>query len=320
MKDRILNFIKNYPILIIISLTLLITIYLFSYGKTNKDFKNAKKVSKEISLLNSKLSNGLEKDSINVDKSLDILSDNKNSLQNIKNSINKTKTSKKYDYIFKNLITAIDSNLNLYNHSIILLKNLNSNDISDGLENLNAFMSETNKAYELCKKDGLNVGLTKDGQAFYNSFNLYINEVIKTNRNSTIAFSQKSEFVLSLEKYIHELNLIKKDLMPAIENVRDEKRSLSIIIDDINKKLDSLIELKNNFYSISIPSDVVTYFDNFNSLIDKCFVYLYSLKDALKQEDSFNKVNYDKPLNDYQDLNNSFDKFITEFDKFSKNK
>ncbi|MGL5244791.1 MAG: hypothetical protein ACRC7R_06390, partial [Sarcina sp.] len=306
--------------LIILSLTLFLTIYLFAYGKTNKDFKNAKKVSKEISLLNSNLNNALEENHINVDKSLDALSKNKNSLEHIKDSILKTETSKKYEPIFKNLTLAIDSNLKLYDHSILLLKNLKSNDINEGLENLNSFISETNKAYELCKKDGLDASLTKDGQAFYDSFNFYVNELVKINRDSTIASSQKSEFALCLEKYIHELSLINKDLMPSIETIRNEKRDLSIMIDDINKKLDSLMELKNDFYSISIPSDLETYFDDFNSLIDKSFIYLYSLKDALKEEASFGKINYDKVLSDYVDLTTSFEKFKSNFDKFANNK
>ncbi|SHE48119.1 hypothetical protein [Clostridium fallax] len=316
MKENLINYFKKYPLWIIAILTFIIPIYLFSNGRLNKDFQNAKKVSKNINSINDNLKLAIKNSSLDTSVAVSILSDNINNLSSLKNNLKNLKISDKYKDVFNSLDASLDSNLRLCNQTSLLLQNPSSNDIEVSLDSLYSLLDETNKNYLYCSKYGLNPSLTSSGEDFYNAVQTYINEIIKINRDSKINSSKNNEFIRSLDDSISKLNPIIEDLIPAIEKVREDKRDIGVIIDNVKEKKSSLNLLINDFNSMSVPSQGMECFEKFQIVLDNAKVYLDSLMESLKEEEAFNKIDYSNVNTDYEKTNSSLDSFKTFYNEF----
>lgn len=316
MKENVINFLKKYPLWIIAILTIMIPLYLFSNGKLNKDFKIAKKVSKNINSTNETLNSAVKNSSLDTNLALDTLSDNMNNLLSIKNNLTTLKVSNKYLDTFNALETSLNSNLKLCEQAISLLKNPSAKDIDKSLDLLHSLLNDTKNNYSICSKHGLNVSLTKSGEDFYNSLQNYINELIKINRDSKINNSTNNEFIKTIEKHIDSFTPLVENLTPAIEKVREDKRDISVIIDDVNKKISSLEDLTKSFNSISVPANGLKYFKEFQTVLKSGELYLDELMESLKEEEAFNRVDYSKTNNAYKEAISKFQSFIDNYNKF----
>ena len=102
-----------------------------------------------------------------------------------------------------------------------------------------------------------------------------------------------------MENLNKSLPSMHEDLMPAVLRIREEDRSLSVILDDIKTKEDNFSKLKTSIVSLSLPDGYNNYYTLFSEYLNLYEIYLSNIKAA---------VIFEYSLDDYNENSKSIDK------------
>lgn len=295
----------------------------YFFFKSPKDFRGMKSLSKEISSINLSMESSVKNNVIDTEKSINSLKTNKEKLIEERNKLKTITPTQNYLNLYDIFSKGLDNNINLYEQTIAILSTPNSNDINTSFENLNKFRDDCNEQYQICRKLGLPIYLENNNIYFFRNVTNYINEIIKLKRDYDIKNSQKNDFLINLDKCLSKFSNLNEDLTPAIERVRNENKSLNIIIDDVNKKIVEFDSIKNSYYGLTVPEKGL---ECFNKLGEVFSIYddyinelLTALKDEIKNNNKDNKY-YDNAFLKYKNLQNSLDEFDKIYDNYKNEK
>lgn len=313
-----------YMTICILILPLLILTFM-NLLPSNKQFKSLKKYGKEIVNCNYALEDALKDNSIDLNRSEDILSTQLINLNNIRNNISSLQVTEKNASAKDKLLDTADCNISLYELALILIRNPKDKDM---ITTYNKYYT----TYELLKNnfDTLNaLGITSNASEnninfFESSFN-YFSTVLRLNKENNIRIDLNKAYSSSIEKCINGFNDISENLEPAYTKIKEDKRNLDSLLNDVKLKKSKFNEIKNSCYSISIPEDG----NNLHSLLQDTLnyydLYITSLEHSIIVEQSSKSdtdknisKNYENSFSKYNDFLTSFKDLKTELDNFNK--
>lgn len=294
-------------ILILIPLLLLIG---FKFTPKNRAISKLNNFINEINLCNETLKNAINDQSIETNDAVEILTSGILKLDSIKDNVDSTEMHDNIVDLKSSFKRTLDYNISLYEISLSILKDPKSKELS----NKHTALSSTLELFSECSNNlellGIQYNLNKNSKTFFLNIKNYSNALIKLNRDSDIVSMQKRDFLMEIENCISSLDSIKQDLKPAIDKVKSDGRSLTVIIDDINSKKSLLESIKKNISLLSIPQDAKSLFASLNENINSYSIYIFSLEKAValnsttddNSSDSLYKDSYDK----YKDFLTTF--------------
>jgi hypothetical protein len=314
-----LEILKKYSKQLIISTAIILIVATAAYFLINNflhpDHKQLVSIGSNIIAINENLKKPINSSSLDTELAKTILTDNLSKLLNEKNMLEKIKPSDKYKNTYDNLALGLNNNMKLFEQTLNILKNPSSKDIQASLQNLSKYEGDCTNYYKKCTDGGVNINLTTSFTNFFSNVSNYVNQLVKLNRDSDIKTSQKNEFLIAFDNCLKNFSPLKEDLSAAVNRALEENRSLSGISSDVENKLVELEKLKTSLYEISVPSDGVGCFSDFQATLKLYDVYIASLDEALKS-----KGNQSEKLKDafskFDDMNSSYEKFTKSYDNY----
>lgn len=305
MNKNPLAYIKEHKNIVIVSLTLLILLsfslfFLVYNSKENRTKRYLKNLSKDLNEINLTLSNGVKDLTIDTYISKDILSSGQESLNKVLESVlDVEEISPEVSLTKSNLTAALNSTISLYDSSLSALYNPETIKSNEDLDNINTLKDICILNYSKLKDNKININFSDESLKYFNNLSNYINTLIKINRDSEFKNTQTRDFIYILEGYKNDISYLNEDLSIAINKVREDKRDLQVIIDDIYKKEETYNSLKNRLAFISIPEGCMEVYEGLTEYLNSYSAYLKSIKEA---------VIYEKTASDVNKLSSEIDK------------
>ena len=303
---------KDIKFSIITLSTLFISIIVLTLSFKNNDLHKLSIVSQEICNVNKDLGSTINNTDFNLNESINILKKNLVELQNLNNSLENINVTDKNINLKNQLSSYIQSNIKLYESSLSILSMQNPNKFSSLYNDL--LKSEQNILIntDSFKNSKLNLYFPEEANIFFIKLNQYVNDSFKSTREKDIIYSQKQDFLIGINSILSDFSYLKEDLQPIINNIKDTKRSLSILIGDINTKRSKYLEIKEKSYSMTLPNGSQECYESLIEMLNSYEIYLNSIERSIKYDIDNSKAN-DNKLN--ADINNnykdSFDKYNT---------
>lgn len=293
---------NNKKFNIYISISILVLIFLASYFFSNYFSKSNDSlyiITKEVDTINTNLLNEINNDFNDIDSLKEAFNESISSLTSVSEIVDNN-YSENAEY--KNLIlTSLSSNIDFYNNCIEALNNNNEIASSSELIKFSSLKDSCIQNYKnLLSYFKFDFKFADNMDKIFNNYYLSLNNLIKENRSNEFKEKQKREFIIKLEKLNESIPSMNEDLMPAIIRIREEERDLSIILEDIKKKEESFLNLKNSIVSISVPDGLIDYYTLFSEYLNLYEIYLESMKTSVTLEYS---------LNDYNENSKTIDKY-----------
>lgn len=258
--SKIKSFFSNQFSITFIVLILLLLILIIRQNIVSSDFKELITFSNEVKALNSYDIKNSRLSTEDFIKSLD------NSIPNLKtveSNLNKLEVSDKYTNHKKVLLTALEKNIFIHEELKTLLENPSKENLSMKTKEIINEKNQLVSLYKQCSELNLPASISdEENSVIYLSLN-YINELLKLTRDSDILNNQLATYLTQLENLFNEFSAINENFFPIIDLMKSEGRSLTPLLDDINKKVEIFKNLEDKLYSLSVP---IEYIDSFNSL------------------------------------------------------
>lgn len=311
---------KNLKFIIPISTIIILLLIVLTVSLKNNDITKLTKISKEIVNINTSLRDGVKNNTFDYNSAYNLLQNNLKSFNNIHSDLNTMTLKKNSSEEMKALLLEYTNlNIDLYNSALNILNNHEIEDFTNLYKNLIANEKNILKASDDLSDSKLNISFPKSADLFFVSLNNYINNLYKLNREKDISASQKLDFLLYTNSIISDFSSLKEDLQTALIKIREDKRDLSILLNDINDKRSKFSEIKNKSYSVSIPSGAQNCYTSLEDMINSYEVYINSLESSVKSEIILNKENNNKvslSIN-HKSSRDLDEKYADAFDKYS---
>ncbi|MGL4772844.1 MAG: hypothetical protein ACRC2K_04675 [Clostridium sp.] len=297
----------------------LILIVVFKFTPKNRLISKLNSFKSEIDNCNLTLKDGINDKTINPSKSKDILSNGIQTLDSIKDDIDKIEVNEKYTDIKSTFKKALDYNIGLYEVSLSILKDPNSKDLkskADALENnLNSF-NESSKSLDLY---GITYNLNQTSTVFFNNMKIYTNALLKITIQNDILDEQRRDFLIDLDKNLSTLKTISKDFKSSIESIKKDNRSLDVIIDEINKNKSTFSSIEKSSKNITIPSVGKEVFASLEETLKLYSLYIQELEYAVLADANASIDSSTDDINEkYNSAYSKYDDFINSLERLSE--
>lgn len=312
---------KKHKTLVISAIAgvLIISISLFLLVFNSKDFKTKREltqISKELNNINLSLSDSLDDLSIDTSKASSNLSEGLTLLRELSLRISEVDaTSINNSDIKDALSTSVDSTINLYDTSLNLLASPASITSNDILTNFDDLKNQCITNYESLSAKNINVRFSNSTLSFFDNYYGYLNTLVKINRDSQFKDSIEKEFVYKLESFKNDFTYLNEDLTPAINKIKEDKRDLEVIIDDIYKKEKLYEDLEETLSRISVPEGRMDTYEALKEYLNAYNPYLIAIKEAviLDKTTGNKEENIDKK---YKEASSKKENLLTTFEGF----
>ena len=309
MKEKLSTLFKDHKNLtvFIISLLLLLsfsTFFIIYNSDSNIAKRTLRNIGNELNDVNKNLESGIKDFTIDTTKSYDLLVSGSNKLKELLNSTSQIEDIDAEISSMKNdLNNAISSTISLYDNCINILSNPKDVKSSTDLDNFSVFKENCLKDYSILAQNKIDIDL---------------NTIIKINRDSEFQNTQQREFFLQLDSFNSEFNSLNEDLMPAINKIREDKRDLQAIIDDLYSKEKSYENLKSKIVSMSIPDGCMDIYDALDEYLNMYYIYLKSIKEAAIYEKTCSDIDkFSKEINkNYKNASSKRDDVINAYSNY----
>lgn len=291
-------------IIIILPLLILLCIKL---TPTNRNLSKLNDLADKIEDCNLSLRKAISDQTIDTEEAEGALSSGLITLNLIKDDLSNIILSESKQKVKDKTAEILDYNINLYNITLNIIKNPTSKDLSkqyaDFTKNYELLLSNYDSLYLL----GIKSKFPKDAQTFFENSSLYISSVVKLNREKDIITDQRREYTSTLEECLTSFNAINEDLKPALEKIREDGRSLDVLLTDIREKKSKLNIIKNKSYSITIPVEGNACYEHLEETINSYELYITTLEHSIVIEKSSSNSLDDKNIK--ENYTNSFSKY-----------
>ncbi|MDV4149228.1 hypothetical protein R0131_00090 [Clostridium sp. AL.422] len=305
MNKNPLTYFKENKGATIASLTvlflLLFSIFFLTYNsKENRTKRYLKNAAEELNEINSTLPNGIKDLTIDTDITKELLSNGLNNLNKTLISVSDVEeTSPDISLTKANLNSALNSTISLYDYSLSTLNNPEGIKNIDDLDKFNVLKETCIMHYSELEGNKINIKFTESTLDYFNNFSNYINTLLKIKRYSEFKDTQTRDFINILTGFKEDILYLNEDLSIAINKVREDKRDLQVIIDDIYKKEELYDSLKEKVALMSIPEGCMDIYESLDEYLNSYSAYLKSIKEA---------VIYEKTASDTDKLSNEINK------------
>jgi uncharacterized protein YutE (UPF0331/DUF86 family) len=290
MDKNFFTYVKDHKNTIIISLTLLFilsfSLFFMTYNsKDNRTKRYLKNLTGELNDINSNLTNGVKDLTIDTNKTKEILSKGIEDLNNLLTSVAEVDSTSSDISSFKdNLTNALNSTINLYDSSLLILSNPENIKNNEELNKFNTFKETCILDYSKLEANNIKINFSDESISFFDNFSNYMNTLIKINRDSEFKNKQQKDFIYTLESFNDDIAYLNEDLTLAINKVRKDNRDLQGIIDDIYTKEETFNNLKEKTSFLSIPEGCMEIYESLNEYLNTYSAYLNSIKEAVIYE------------------------------------
>lgn len=292
----------------------------YFYGDGYKSKKALNSTFSDISSINNKLSSSIENNTINIEKASSLVTEGLAELNILKDRLILIEDSLlKNASIKKDLNSSLDDTILLYNY---LLNSLSSPKDIISNENLDSFYSLVENctlSYEKASShSNKTIQFSKESIIFLNTYYSYLNTLIKTNRDTDFLSKQSREFIIKLEGFKASMDDLNKDISLAINKVREDKRDLSVIIDDIYLKENLFEGLKEKAFSLSIPDGYLNSYNYLFDYINYYEIYITTIKNAVIYEKTCSDIEeYSKEISkNYKNAYSKRDDVLSSYEDF----
>lgn len=324
MKEKLSTLFKDYKNLtvFIISLLLLLslsTFFIIYNSDSNRAKRTLRNIGNELNDVNKNLESGIKDFTIDTTKSYDLLVSGSNKLKELLNSTSQIEDIDAEISSMKNdLNNAISSTISLYDNCINILSNPKDVQSSTDLDNFSVFKENCLKDYSILAQNKIDIDFSNNTLQFFDNTYNYLNTIIKINRDSEFQNTQQREFFLQLDSFNSEFNSLNEDLMPAINKIREDKRDLQAIIDDLYSKEKSYENLKSKIVSMSIPDGCMDIYDALDEYLNMYYIYLKSIKEAAIYEKTCSDIDkFSKEINkNYKNASSKRDDVINAYSNY----
>lgn len=320
MNIDLKKFYKSPIFILCIIVILTIIIALFKFYQNPKDIKTLKSIGTAISNIN--LTYNIDKDNINSITYIDSLESKISNLENITRSTETLSLKEEYLPLLEKLKEGLSNNISLYKQLIDMLKRNNFSSPSTSYDNAISIKNTTKELYETCTNKGIPVYLNNSNSEHLDNIFLYINEIVKLNRDTDIKLKQKNEFLTNIEKIRRDFTPLMENLFETLKLIKSDNRDINILSTDIHKKLMDFQTLKNELYMISIPKNKTNLFTNLEQLCNLYEDYINSFLKALKEEINSKKEQtllYNQAKEKFTIVENQLKTFDEELKKIKNN-
>lgn len=314
--SKVKSFFSNQFSMSFTILIILLLIVLIRQNLINKDFKTLISFSNSISEINN---TSIEKSKLSSKVLNNTLSKTVSELKEIENSLTSFQPSNNYIKHKELLLEGLKKNIELHSKLNSLFEMPNNDILSSKNKEAIQLKNDINLIFKQCNELKLPVSLGKDSTALsYTALN-YINELIKLNRDKDITNNQSATYIAQIDNIYNELSLLNEDLFLVIDSMKKENRSLSTILDDINKKITTFNTLKSELYSLTVPIDLINSFNSLKTVFTNYETYINSLRNYVLHElnNSSDPSLLNTSKNNYENLNKSIDEFKSELNNDS---
>ncbi len=295
----------------------MILIYEKTYPKDNnyknkiddkKEYNNLTYVVDDINKVNANLKNCINGLTIDTKTTVEVLTTNMSSLEEIKSSLTAYNDEESKEVVAK-IISSIDSTKLLYNYCINSLTSKNDVPFSEKVSEINSLtedcLTKNSKLYSY----GLKLEFTEDAIDFFNKFNSYLMTLDNIDKFQKVKDAQTNEFLKGFNLTVREFSSILQDLQPAITKIREDNRSLDVILDDLKTKEKNFLEIKKSLSKLSVPENCTTLYNQLNDTFTLYSNYLTTMRLAIV---------YEKSSKSYEDNMNNIDKYYSNaYSKYS---
>lgn len=301
-----------------VMLSLIIVFLITSNTGVNKEMKDLKSIGAKINKINQSLTAGINDFSIDTSKSIPLLSSGATSLKDLALELSSIKTTSESTTSIKDeLINALSTSITLYDYSIFMINNPEKVIGTENISELIGYKDECLNSYSILTDKGINISFSKDTIIFFDNTSNYLNTIIKLNKTQNIINTQKRDFITSLKTLIPSLDKLTEDLEPALNKIKEDKRDLQGLIDDVESKKSLCKDVQNKLVSSSIPDGYDNYYTALDEFIKLYNPYMSTLSNALIYDKSAtDKVKNKKQIED--NYKNSFSKFEDVLASYSK--
>lgn len=331
MNKSPVTYFKEHKSTVIISFTLLFLIlfslfFLTYNSKENRTKRYLKNISKDLNKINSTLPNAVKDLTIDTDESKKLLSSGLEHLNEILVSVSEVEdVSTEVSLTKDKLNTALNSTISLYDFSLSTLYNPENIKNVDDLDKFNTLKNSCIMNYSELTSSNIIINFSEETVKYLDNFSNYMNALIKINRYSEFKDKQTRDFIYILESYKNDISYLNEDLSIAINKVREDKRDLQVIIDDIYKKEEVYNNIKQKITSISIPDGCIEIYEALNEYLNSYSAYLMSIKEATiyeKTTETSDKLsdeivkNYKNSTSKRNDALSAYDNYENKLKKF----
>jgi len=296
MDKNFFTYVKEHKNIVIASLLLLFilsfSLFFMTYNsKDNRTKRYLKNLAEELNDVNLTLTNGVKDLTIDTNNTKDILSTGIENLNKILISVSEVNSeSSDVSSLKENLTNALNSTINFYDNSFIILSNPENVKNNDDLNKFNTFKENCILDYSKLVDNNIKISFSDDSLKFIDNFNNYMNTLIKINRDSEFKNSQQKDFIYTLESFNDNITYLNEDLTLAINKIREDKRDFQGIIDDIYNKEDTFNNLKDKLAFLSIPEGCMEIYESLNEYLNTYSAYLNTIKEAVIYEKTSSDV------------------------------
>lgn len=317
---------KLIYILAVLLIMPLIILLIINLTPANSDLRDLNKYGNEIVTCNLSLNDAVDSNGINLNAAEDILSTQLITLTEIKGNIFSLDVVESKLNSKSKLLETLDYNISIYELCLSLIRSPKDKDTVTTYNKYYTTYSLCINNYDNLSLLGIKAEFPKEATNFFEASFNYFNILIKINRESDIRTDQNKAYVASMKDCIALFDNIDEDLQPALINIREQKRSLDLLLSDIKLKKSKFNEIKNKSYSITIPdagndcynllSNTINYYDLYITAIEHSIVVEKSL--STDENTKTNEENYNNSFSKYTDFIKSLKDLNAELDNFNK--
>jgi hypothetical protein len=293
----------------------------YFYSDKYKSKKTLNSTFSDMNSINNSLSSSLKNTTIDTSKASSLVNEGLSKLNTLKdNLINLDDSLLKNPSIKKDLNISLENTILLYNYLFNSLSSPKDITNNESIDNFNNLIENCNLSYEKASSyNNKEIKFSKETLVFFNNYSDYLNTLIKINRDLEFLSKQNREFIIKLESFKTSMETLNQDFSLAINKVREDKRDLSVVIDDIYLKETLFQDFKEQVFALSIPDgylntsnyllDYLNYYEIYITAMKNAVIYEKTCTDLEKYSKEINK-NYENAYSKREDVLTCYEDFI----------
>lgn len=315
--NEFIDYIKTKKVLFSIALIIisipLILLIITKMTPSSRNIREINKLAKEVSSINATLENSNDSDNVNSETAKNDLSIAIVNLNKVKVSLDALEVSETVTETKIKFNETLDYNIAFCEQALSMYMSQSSPNLDNKLKDYKGALDSFKESNNSLTKLRIESLMSEDSLELFDKTYKYFDTLIQINIMKDITKEKNSSYMLSTDKLISKFKEIDDDLKPALEDIKENKRDLSVLLTDITNKKSIFENIKNDFYTLSVPEEATELHSSLLQSINTYESYI-NLIDNTLDSDIDSKDN-PKNLDEYED---SFSKYIEFIDSLNK--
>ena len=269
----------------------------------------------EFNTINNSIEKCINNSSIDTINSVDILNKSVDNLDNLTNKIFSISINNNpYPTVLSDFALCINSTQNLYKYCIDSLDYNNNLSASQIETEINSLISTCNTNYSVLTNYNIYLSLPKCSLEFCDNLISYLTSMENLTLNNNLKNEKAEKFINTFNSTLNDFSKLLQDLEPAVLKIREDGRSLNVLLDDLTIKEDRFNDIKKNFIYSSIPEGYYNYYNSLINIFDSYEDYLSSIRYAISYENCCSSYTKSK-----KDIDNNYNDAFSKYNNITTN-